>query len=301
MPYRCLPFPNTPPPPSPYLSLPCPIPMARIPAAGAVGRSGVQWGRWCRDLRGAAGAPPWGALGALGSGGGRGKGRARGAPADPPTRPCAPHGCNENTVTGTQHAWGGGVAHRDKKGGTRDTGWHPGGGGRCMWHGVPLNPMGRGTLLLGVGGGGEELSPSLQPARLLGTHVLTAARSLRRPTSFLPRFNTSCRLPAPFPEKLRLRVLICIQAPPPTRRAPPPSRPDRTSSPTVYLPATPTCFAYSPRPSPRGFASGTLSFAYRPRPHHLPRFAYSGPAPPSPRPPGGPARRRRRRRTARSP
>lgn len=91
----------------------------------------------------------------MGSGGGRGKGRARGAPADPPTRPCAPHGCNENTVTGTQHAWGG-AGTQGQKGRHQGHGVASGGGGRCMWHGVPLNPMGRGTLLLGVGGGGKS-------------------------------------------------------------------------------------------------------------------------------------------------
>lgn len=243
--------------------------MARIPAAGAVGRSGVQWGRWCRDLRGAAGAPPWGALGALGSGGGRGKGRARGAPADPPTRPCAPHGCNENTVTGTQHAWGGGVAHRDKKGGTRDTGWHPGGGGPLHVARGPPEPNGEGDLAVGGGRGGGRAVPIAAASKAAGDprahscalpaspHLLPASfqYELPPPGTFPREAPPPCAhlhtgpasdasSPAPFaarPHLLAHRLpaghahLFCIQSPPLPRAA---SHPERSHLHTDRAPTT---------------------------------------------------------------
>ena len=165
-------------------------------------------------------------------------------------------------------------------------------GGRCTWHGVPT---GRETPDFGAWGN------SCLHRKAAGVSSAHSCVSLRCPASFLPHFNTSCHLPAPFPDKLHL---ICIQTTPPTLQTPPlglhtgrahllciqphppPLPHPRTAShpatllpALIYIPATPPPLSSSPPP-------------------HLRTVA---PPPPSPRPPGGPARRRRRRRTARSP
>ena len=183
----------------------------------------------------------------MGSGGGRGKGRARGAPADPPARPCAPHGCNENTVTGTL-----GVARRDK-------GRHRGTRGDIEEGGDAARGMGsqRGGRppILGLGG--------------------TAASIARQPGSHLHTAVCPCVAPPP-------SCLISIQAATSQHLSPTSStsfayRPRLQRykpRPLVYIPAAPTCFAYSPTPLPFPIParlriqqrSSRLSFTYRPHP-----------------------------------